>query len=140
MSLKVDIGDVVFVGILGYCAWTVFGIALGDGLFGGGLGGASVARSGTVTLEPRVPYRLTFETDLPLASVDDTSALRAELLPFSPYDVAITAVGSDRSLVSYSMLPAYPIPISIGARLSADGRYAPSLSLVAVERLDGKAI
>lgn len=136
MSIKVELWDVVWIGSLGYAAWTLFGIARGDGL----LGGARVARSGTVTLAPRVPYRLTFETDVPLASVDETSALRAELLPFSPYDVAITTVGSGRSLVSYSMLPAYPIPISIGARLSADGRYAPSLTLTAVERLDGKAI
>lgn len=104
---------------------------------------------GTVTLEPRVPYRLSLEstdavTDYPMNAtlVDRQNEIRTELLKFNAYDVAFAKLpemsGGSRYVVSFRMTPAFPIPLTIGAPLDSATKWGPRLTLYKVERLDGK--
>jgi hypothetical protein len=104
---------------------------------------------GTVTLEPRVPYRLSLEasetvTDYPMnpTLVDRQNEIRTELIKFSAYDVSFArlpeAGGGSRNVVSFRMTPLFPIPLSIGAPLDNATKWGPKLTLYKVERLDGK--
>lgn len=101
--------------------------------------------SGVARLEARVPYRLTLITDAPVSGPiptmelqDRQTGVRGELIPFGAYDVAFATTTSGRSTVSFTMTPPAPVPLSIGAQLSAEGEFAPGLTLTRVERLDGK--
>jgi hypothetical protein len=72
------------------------------------------------------------------ATEDKQTGVRGELIAFSAYDVSFGLAPSGRSTVSFTMTPLAPVPLSIGAQLSATGEFAPGLTLVRVERLDGK--
>jgi hypothetical protein len=115
-----------------------------------------VVTSGTVALEPRVPYRLTFETpdilvDEPLStiSLDRQREVRGELARLSAYDIrferAEAGPSGARSRVSFNVSPLMPLALTIGQPMSAPaspeqpGIYGPALLLRSVERLDGKA-
>lgn len=109
----------------------------------------AVVTSGTVTLEPRVPYRLSLEssetvTDYPMnpTLVDRQNEIRTELMKLSAYDVSFArlpeAHGGSRNVVSFRMTPLFPIPLTIGSPLDSATKWGPKLTLYKVERLDGK--
>lgn len=110
-------------------------------------GGPSVATSGQVMLQPRVPYRLTLESDdtfiaSPMTPElqDRQNEVRTELLSLSAYDIVFERTLTGRQHVVFQLTPLFPIPLSIGAQLSATGSWGPKLILSKVERLDGKPI
>lgn len=132
-------------------------LALGAAAFGGLYWllvvrrGSQAVVSGTVTLEARVPYRLTLDAAEPVTAfpmnatmVDRQTEIRTELLKFSAYDVAFGLIpngsGGSRYVVSFKMTPLHPLPLIIGAELDRDTKWGPKLTLSKVERLDGKNI
>jgi hypothetical protein len=110
----------------------------------------SLATSGRVSLEARVPYRIELQTDAPLTSqpmtastLDKQTTVRGELIKFSAYDIAFGRTpgraGGEYS-VWFTMVPPAPVPFAIGAQLDEAGEFGPGLRLFSVERLDGKSI
>lgn len=109
----------------------------------------SVVTSGTVTLEPKVPYRLSFEssetvTDYPMNAtlVDRQNEIRAALVWLNAFDVSFAKLpeqgGGSRNVVSFRMTPLAPVSLTVGAPLDSTTKWGPRLSLYKVERLDGK--
>lgn len=110
-------------------------------------GGPSVASSGQVVLQPRVPYRLTLESEDTLIASPMTPELqnrqnevRTELLSLSAYDIVFERTLTGTQHVVFQLTPLFPIPLSIGAQLNSTGTWGPKLILTRVERLDGQPL
>lgn len=99
---------------------------------------------GRVTIEPRVPYRYTFQTFETLTlSADMQTDVRVELITLSAYDVVFghtPGLAGGAYTVSFTRVSPISVTLDIGATLASTGTFGPSLRLLSVERLDGKAI
>jgi hypothetical protein len=104
--------------------------------------------TGSMTLAPGVPYRLTYETtdilavDTPTHTVTGRqNDVRTELAGSGAYDVTfdkLPALG--KYAVRFVLAPRAPVSIAIGSQLSPSGQYAPRMKLIAIQRADGGAL